>query len=188
MLDFSILTFSITNARGLISLIARKYSLTSALFMLIKLVFCRLALENPWQGGPPITTSMPSKRLLSDLKSYPTTFSINTNSSPGSGMLCLYVSLAYSLISAAATNLKCPVCLKPRLRPPAPANKSIVFSMNLTLGFLVILYSVGSYPRIHFTYFESPLPIHFISGHILLLYHLLHSVPAKVEVITNIGQ
>ena len=44
---------------GFNSLIARKYSLTKLLFILITWFFCLFAFEKPWHGGPPITISIP---------------------------------------------------------------------------------------------------------------------------------
>ena len=49
------------------------------------------------------------------------------------------VLMAFGLFSAAAIIFTCPVCLNPRLKPPAPANKSI--TLYIIIFFLQQLFA-----------------------------------------------
>lgn len=83
-------------------------------------------IENPWQGGPPTSTSSSPFSILRDARiSAGLTSSISRHSAQVLGWLCLNVSMASGMMSFAYRHLN-PACRNPSVIPPAPQNRSIV--------------------------------------------------------------
>lgn len=100
--------------------------------------------------------------------------------------IALYVFCALLLISAAATSLYSPVIRKPKLKPPAPANKSMVFIIVHTSLFCVSNSIVITHPRVYFANFEFPFSVYLIGGKLLRANHLFYGISTAIKMLTYI--
>src|SRR3989338_2463333 len=96
--------------------------------------------ENPWQGAPPATTSTvrlprPARSLISS----PDKSLIDWGKTAHLGKLNLCIAAWIGSTSTAATTSK-PACSNPRLKPPAPENRSTAIGL-LTRAPVVYFFS-----------------------------------------------
>ena len=100
------------------------------LCMRFALVDALFAEEKPWQGGPPIITSMSCKSPNSCNIISESIFSKSKHKPFAPTKFLLKVFMAGALKSTPPT-ISNPASLKPSLKPPQPQNKSITFIMYL---------------------------------------------------------